>query len=860
MRSSNYAEGPDACPSKSGVRKSFPPLLRFRLPRRFFLFLTLTFFFRFLSFPSCFFSKTGANDATVIFKSTPGSKRWQHASSRGFNSREFSAAGSSLPLASTSTSTSNPEPHSPSSSSSSEPSYTVILGSHRNSCLKFERDGVTVASARNGPGARLPASGAGFFLKVWVNVDCSRGLIAVGAGNPGSPPFTCWRDPQPWPKEQAKSVRHVGLSAWDAALAYRSISVRGVLDLDGGISGGAANLLPPQQQQQQPPPPPEPPLSPPAAALLPDLFAERAEGRGEKGETRSQSASSSSSAVPRLSELAAAASAAEPVLGRAAAALAEVCRLSPALDALRPTLAAALASGCPQAAETDRKAVRELPLSEMEALLADPRLACSEERVLGIVLCWARAEREAFSSPLLLSGEEGDEEQGEEDKVFAAVASACLGSRTREERDGGEGASTLSPPPARLADLDALLPLVRFPLMRPSTLSVLRASKLAASSQELLPLLDEADAAQRQHQQPSFSAKAAEDRRPEEGKQLRQQQQQQQRRRQGKEEGHSLSLALGVTGARGVTASPAARAAALLPPGAPRRAALAAARSAPRPPRGGVDLLFMAAGDGGGALQWLATAGGTRPRLNPAACGAVTVRCSSPACRGTTDPRALVSGCVAACNRAGPPPRSRSDGEDAADAAAAADEDDGGAASASPSSFAGGWWEIDLSPSNAALALDYYTLRADGSGDWPRNWALLGSDGISGGGSSGSSGGGSGGGGGGGSGRDGGDAFSSPFSSSPGNKQQQQQQHQRWTLLRRHVQDTTLSHAGCYGSWAVTGAAAARAWRSFRIVSTGPHAGPGAPPGALALSGVELYGSLFVGEAFEALRGGGGEF
>ena len=39
------------------------------------------------------------------------------------------------------------------------------------------------------------------------------------------------------------------------------------------------------------------------------------------------------------------------------------------------------------------------------------------------------------------------------------------------------------------------------------------------------------------------------------------------------------------------------------------------------------------------------------------------------------------------------------------------------------------------------------------------------------------------------------------------------------------------------------------------ISARGHDGPPGAPPGALALSGVEFYGSLFVGEAFEALRG-----
>ena len=793
--------------------------------------------------------------------------------SNGSN-RDFSAAplpsSSSLlappPLTPTSTPTNPEQPTSLPASSSSfpEPSYTVILGSHRNSCLKFERDGVTVASARHGPGARLPASGAGFFLKVWVNVDCRRGLIAVGTGSPGSAPYTCWRDPSPYPEEQARSVRHVGLSAWDAALAYRSIGVGEVLDLDESCSSGSADLLPPLfpplPQQQQQPLPLEPPLSPQAAMLLPDLLS-GGRAAAATGGQRTRNASASSSSVPRLSELAAAASAAEPVIGRAAAALAEVCRLSPALDSLRPALAAALASGCPRAAEIDARALQDLPRAEVEALLADPRLACPEERVLGIVLRWAGAEREAFAP--LLPGGEGDE------ATAAVVVSACLGSRRsegggEEEEEGGgsdEEASASSSAaansslssPLRLADLDALLPLVRFPLMRPVTLSVLRRSKLAVRSQELLPLLDEADAAQRQHQQPQPQQRQQEQPPPPAKKQ--QQQQASSSSSSSKKEG-SLSLALGVTGARGVTASPAARATALLPPGAPRRAALAAARSAPRPPRGGVDLLFMAAGDGGGALHWLATAGGTRPGLNPAACGAVTVRCSSPACRGTTDPRALVSGCVAACNRAGPPPRSRSRSR------SRRSEDEGGGevdvvdVDDDSSLFAGGWWEVDFSPSNAALALDYYTLRADGSGDWPRNWALLGSDGAVGGGGIGGSGSGRGGSGGSNNGGVGGDASSS-LSESKKQEQPPQQQNQRWTLLRRHVQDTTLNHAGCYGSWAVTGAAAARAWRSFRIVATGPHAGPGAPPGALALSGVEFYGSLFVGEAFEALRGGG---
>lgn len=80
----------------------------------------------------------------------------------------------------------------------------------------------------------------------------------------------------------------------------------------------------------------------------------------------------------------------------------------------------------------------------------------------------------------------------------------------------------------------------------------------------------------------------------------------------------------------------------------------------------------------------------------------------------------------------------------------------------------------------------------------------------------------------------------------------------RWTLLRRHDGDATLAHAGAFGAWPVTGAAAGRAWSRFRIVSTGPHAGAeaaasGPQARALALSGVEFYGSLFVGEKAEMM-------
>lgn len=55
---------------------------------------------------------SGETDAAVIFKATPGSRRWQHMAREG-----------------------NDE------SIATEDNYTIILGSHRNTSLKLEKSG-----------------------------------------------------------------------------------------------------------------------------------------------------------------------------------------------------------------------------------------------------------------------------------------------------------------------------------------------------------------------------------------------------------------------------------------------------------------------------------------------------------------------------------------------------------------------------------------------------------------------------------------------------------------------------------------------------------------------------------------------
>jgi hypothetical protein len=61
----------------------------------------------------------GENDVTVIFKPFPGAKRWQH-----LQRQRGPAGGEQLAV---------------------ESNYTVILGSHRNSKLKIEKNGEELA-------------------------------------------------------------------------------------------------------------------------------------------------------------------------------------------------------------------------------------------------------------------------------------------------------------------------------------------------------------------------------------------------------------------------------------------------------------------------------------------------------------------------------------------------------------------------------------------------------------------------------------------------------------------------------------------------------------------------------------------
>ncbi|KAL4859062.1 BTB/POZ domain-containing protein [Chlorella vulgaris] len=144
------------------------------------------------------------NDATVLLKQQSGSRRWQHLTAKG-GGRGAAAAVDGQ--------------QAPAQGSPVEQNYTVILGSHRNSCLKFEKDGELCCMVPTSPEARLSAT---CFSKYWINYNA--GCISVGAGEPGEGLCYSWTDPEPIP-----SIRFAGLSAWDKHVGYRNLRMHPAL-------------------------------------------------------------------------------------------------------------------------------------------------------------------------------------------------------------------------------------------------------------------------------------------------------------------------------------------------------------------------------------------------------------------------------------------------------------------------------------------------------------------------------------------------------------------------------------------------------------------------------------------------------
>lgn len=137
---------------------------------------------------------------TVILKPQCGSRRWQHI------------------------------PTSPRATcvDPSESNYTIILGSHRNSRLKIEKDGELCHLASGIPGSKLNVTD---FNKYWINLDGQS--ITIGYGDPISGNVCCrWMDALP-----IKNIRFIGLSAWDKHVAYRNVCLQPSINFGSKFQG-----------------------------------------------------------------------------------------------------------------------------------------------------------------------------------------------------------------------------------------------------------------------------------------------------------------------------------------------------------------------------------------------------------------------------------------------------------------------------------------------------------------------------------------------------------------------------------------------------------------------------------------------
>ncbi|KAK9831854.1 hypothetical protein WJX81_001923 [Elliptochloris bilobata] len=304
------------------------------------------------------FEARGETDVTVLFKSAPGSRRWQHTV-RG--------------------------------SSSGDCGYTVILGSHRNRCLKIERDGQTCVQVDGVPGARLSSLD---FTKFWISFS-QRGAFAIGYGTPGTGTYFRWVDPVP-----LAAIRHVGLSTWDQHSAYRDIK-----------------LHPPSALQ-------------PAPA---SVEAQQADP------------------VPSLEVLCEGVALAAAGPGNVCAALSLVEALAPAAGRLRAAGLRLLAEQLPAVLVADAAGFAALPVAVLDSLLQGQSLGCSEFEAYQAVTQWAA---------------------------------------------GG----------AAQADVERLLPLVRFPLMCAQEIKAVKAGDLAARSAVLRGLICEAEAPRQPDVAPGHAA------------------------------------------------------------------------------------------------------------------------------------------------------------------------------------------------------------------------------------------------------------------------------------------------------------------------------------------------------------------
>ncbi|GBF97048.1 hypothetical protein Rsub_09521 [Raphidocelis subcapitata] len=720
------------------------------------------------------FDCRGDNDVTIIFKAVAGAKRWQ-------------------PLA---------RPLGGGGAPSVEDNYTVILGSHRNSCLKFEKNGETAEQVQGVAGARV---GAREFSPFWIN--CADGAITVGAGAPGEGVAHRWVDPAPG--ELARGVRHAGLSCWDRHVSYRNVRVLPPLDAAALAAAAAAAA---RRRLEA------------GAAASAGGEADAAGGGGGVAEE---------SEVPSCFELASAVVVASLSPRYACAALQVAELLLPASQRVHEVVVEWVGRRFQECAERALGELSLLPAAALADILCQPLMSVREFLIFEVVAAWAcygqppqspaaaaaaaaagagaaRAfgcgggARQSGSGDSCSTGDGVGAGRAEADGALrgagsssgsddgggggkgaapskAAARDSCANGGSAHaqacEPAPGGGAAGPSPPGGSAADgayrpaaeLAQVVPLIRFMLMSHGDLESVRAHPFV----ERNPLV----AAEMRRQLDAAAAGAAAgaagyvfD------------------RRRLVRPAAAAGAAAAAPAVPEPVAAPAGGCGGARPPAAgPAQSPASAPAPAPAqppplfspapPPQQRFarrlapscrELMYVYDGDGNGAVAHIATDYGARGWVNPVLTRRVEVRASSPASR-FTDPKAIVGGTFPRTSFACP----RMEG-------------------GQPCT----WWLVDLGPPHRLLC-NYYTMRHDGSSDFPRHWVLQASNDL-----------------------------------------------QHWVDLRRHISDASIRLPGQYASWPVSGPASQLPFRAFRLLLTGPTLSA-TTPWNFCLSFVELYGYFY---------------
>lgn len=344
------------------------------------------------------FEAKGRNDATVILKKEYGSRRWQDIN------------GDGLP----------------------EENYTIIVGSHRNSCIKVEKNGMLQCVVTSCPQVKLSPD---LFGQFWIYY-CD-GEIKIGYGEPAEESCCCsWKDAGP-----PVDVQFVGLSSWDSYVGYRNVRI---------IKGGSRSTAVHESESCK------------DEDVYDVDFRDTLEGYGSCGQNRNDRMLEAGKGLMQEDDVGC--TSLMDMCVRSIEdnmSISNVCHVLNVLEAIMPDDFGSLWKLAIEYAAQNLEAVSKcsafctLSASVILEIVPNQKVSCSEKQLFDIVLAW-----------------------GGSIEAFASAGPPTPGKRLIVKRHNQGG--------------DAILPHIRFPLMSKDELNYVKQSDLYMRSHVLQNLVEEA--------------------------------------------------------------------------------------------------------------------------------------------------------------------------------------------------------------------------------------------------------------------------------------------------------------------------------------------------------------------------------